>query len=610
MKVSYKWLKSYVPELPEAKKLRDIFTYHLCEVESMEERAGDTIFDINILPNRAHDLLSHQGVARELASLLDFDYREPVYSGEYGYFLGRKFLVLAPSSSQAFPKQTGSLKIEVESEKCRRYMGRIVRNVKVGSSPVWVKEHLESIGQRSINNIVDAANIVMYDLGQPIHAFDLDKVKGKIIIRSAEKGEKMTTLDGKNIVLEDGDLVIADEKDVLAIAGVKGGKKAEVDDKTKNIIIEVANFDPVSVRKTARRLHIFTDAAKRFENGLSPELCISAMAEMCGLIAEYGNGDFEEVVDVYPEKQKERKLVFSAEKISKILGMDISVSQIEGILKRYNFGYKEKSGKFEITVPPLRLDLEIEEDMAEEIGRILGYDKVQPKIPRIKFKPKTEGVFYKMLAARKKLLDEGYSEVMTYTFRDKGEVQVMESASDKKFLRTNLSDGLKESLKLNQPNAPLLGIDEIKIFEIGTVFNKKGEQINIAYGDKKKVTEVSLDEFCKNLEINNKILEPRTYTLKPNFQMWSLFPFISRDIAVWVKEGVESNQVYKVIKQNAGELLAREPKLFDKFSKDGKTSYAFRLVFQSYDRTLSDEEVNGIMQIVNKAVEKNSWQVR
>src|SRR3972149_1157011 len=194
MKISYNWLKEYLPDLPskliqagvpalpKAEKLRDIFTYHLCEVEGVEKKGNDTIFDLNILPNRAHDLLSHQGIARELSGQLGIKFTDPL-------------------PKYKIPKaRPTNLKIEIQSEKCRRYMGRIVRNVKVGPSPDWVKKHLESIGARSINNIVDATNIVMYDCGQPCHAFDLDKlVSEKIIVRTAKTAE-MVELLGSEII--------------------------------------------------------------------------------------------------------------------------------------------------------------------------------------------------------------------------------------------------------------------------------------------------------------------------------------------------------------------------------------------------------------------------
>jgi len=609
MKISYNWLKQYVPKLIKADKLPDVFTYHLCEVEGVEKKGRDTIFDINILPNRAHDLLSHQGVARELASFLKTKYIDPAL----------KYKI--PKS------QPTDLKIEIKTDKCRRYMGRIIRGIKVAPSPDWMVKRLESVGQRSINNIVDIANLVMFDCGQPIHAFDLDKVNGGIIIREAQETEAITTLDNKAVKLKSSNMVIADRQSVLAVAGIKGGRQAEIDENTQNIILEVANFDPVSVRKTTQALNIFTDAKKRFENDLSPELAPFAMRELSALILEMcPKTVFEDIVDVYPTEQAKRKLSFSANRISNILGLVVSVNKIKDILKRYNFEFKEKNGTFEIFIPFLRFDLATEEDMAEEIGRILGYDKVKGKIPKINFKPQVNETYRKINWARNKLLNDGYSEVMTYTFCDQGEVEVMQSASDKKFLRTNLTDGLKESMKLNQINSPFLGMEEIKIFEIGTVFKKNGEEMHVAYADKKEIKEMKLEQFIsENASLEKHgyfstekflVLAPSRSQVSskkhsPSFKMWSPFPFIARDIAVWVPKKVSSAEVIKIIKNGAGELVVRGPELFDKFEKNNQISYALRLVFQSYKKTLTDEEVNVIMtKITNKIKKNKAWQVR
>lgn len=604
MKYSYSWLKWYIPEAPDAQKLADIFTYHLAEVENLEKigsgKDEDTIFDIKILPNRAHDLLSHHGLAKELASLLNIKYNDPT----------PKYKI--PESAP-----TG-LKIEINTDKCRRYTGRVIRNVKIGPSPEWVVKHLESIGQRSINNMVDAANIVMYDCGQPTHVFDLNKVKEKLIVRQAKEGEELTTLDNKECKLKPSDMVIADVENALAVAGVKGGKIAEVDNSTTDIILEVANFDPTSVRKTAQALNIFTDARKRFENDLSPELASFGMMELSALIFEMSpEAKFEEIVDVYPKKQEVQKRTFRTEKISKILGLAVSPDEIKNILERYNISFTEKAGVFEITVPYMRLDLQLEEDMAEEVGRILGYDKVKGTIPKVEFTPKANELYSKIVWARNKLISEGYSEVMTTSFRDKGKVSVLASASDKNFLRTDLTTGLKESLKLNQANAPLFSTDKVSIFEIGTVWNP-AEEMHIAYGDKKEIKEMTLEEFFKTdpsrdlpLAGEEDSVPLRRGTIGGLFKMWSLFPFIVRDVAVWVPENVKSEEVLKIIKENAGDMVVRGPELFDEFKKEGKVSYAFRIVFQSYDKTLTDSEINEIMnKISERIIENKDWQVR
>jgi phenylalanyl-tRNA synthetase beta chain len=603
MNISYNWLKWYLPDAPEANKLADIITYHLAEVETVEEKDGDSILDVKILPNRAHDLLSHLGMAREIASLLDIKFNDPVP------------MYKVPTSSMP-----ASLKVEIKSDKVRRYMGRIVKGFNVGPSPEWVVKHLEAIGQRSINNIVDATNLVMYDCGQPTHVFDADKVVGNhLFIAQAEDGESLTLLGGKVTTLDSSILTIRDREAALDVAGVKGGTKAEVDSNTTTLNLSIANFEPVSIRKTAQKLNIFTDARKRFENDLSPELTSYAMTELSALIVEMcPEAQFEDIVDIYPEKQQERTVSFSTKGVSVILGLDVSVKEIENILKRYNISYSEKDGNFEMVVPPLRLDLITEEDMTEEIGRIIGYDRLKLVMPEIKFTPKVNETYEKIRHAHNSLIGQGYREVMTYAFRDKGEVEVLASASDKKFLRTNLSDGLKNAYELNKLNLPLLDNPEVKIFEIGTVFLDSGEEMHVAYGDKKQIKEMTLGEYVSTP--GSEFPGPRANSpdhgnslpgsAPTAFKMWSLYPFISRDIAVWVPEGIKADELKSLYTEFGTELLIKEPVLFDQFTKDGRTSYAFRLVFQSYERTLTDAEVSEIMEKITSKIKAKGWEVR
>ena len=608
MKISYNWLQNYFEEeLPDPEKISEGIIFHSFEVEEVEKVGNDTIFDIKILPDRAHDCLSHWGIAKEVSAIFDLKLKEK----KIGIFK---------------PKPT-NLKIEIQDEKCLRYMGRIVRGIKVGESPLWLKEKLNAIGQKSINNIVDSANFVMFDLGQPIHCFDLDKLASeKIIVRNGKTGEKLTTLDKKDINLDESILVIADERDSLAIAGIKGGTKAEVDLSTKNIVIEVANFNSTTTRKTAKKINILTDAVKRYENELSPELCEKAMNSITDLILEVAQGETEDVVDIYLQKVEEKEVNVSIDYINKRLGSNFSKKEIESVWQKLNFRYVEKDGIFGIRIPYLRIDLTGPHDFTEEVIRVLGYDRLEEKMPEIKLETKINETFSKMLWARNKLLNDGYSEVMTYAFRNKGEVEVLASASDKKFLRNNLTDGLKESLKLNQLNAPFLGLSEIKIFEIGTVFLKDKEEIHVAHNQKKEIKEMKLDEFIKNNKSEARSLGELLSTF--NFQLstrrfmpWSIYPFISRDVAVWMParpqegaggtDGDSPDELKKILIENGTELLIREPYIFDSFTKNGKISYAFRLVFQSYDRTLTDNEVNEIMAKINSKISVHTdWQLR
>ncbi|MFA4953552.1 MAG: phenylalanine--tRNA ligase subunit beta [Candidatus Pacearchaeota archaeon] len=648
MKISYNWLQNYFEEkLPEPEKISEGIIFHSFEVESLDKLGTgekvDWIFDIKILPDRAHDCLSHWGIAKEISMI--FDLKINFVPEIFSQVLAR----LPNSDGQGQGRKTGpdhskscigsELKIQIEDDKCLRYMGRIVKKVKVKESPDWLKEKLKVIGQKSINNIVDTANFVMFDLGQPIHCFDLDKLQSsKIIIRNAKNDEKITTLDEKEINLDDSILVIADEKNPLAIAGIKGGTKAEVNANTKNIVIEVANFNSVTTRKTSQKIGVLTEAVKRYENEITPELCGIAMNSITDMIYALAGGEVEEIVDIYPQKTKQRVILVSINYINKRLGSNFSKEEIESVWKKLDFEYTEKNNEFEIRIPFLRIDLNGPYDLTEEVIRILGYDRLEEKLPEIRLNKKVNKIFYKMLWTRHKLLKDGYSEVMTYSFCNEGEVEVLASASDKKFLRNNLTDGLKESIKLNTLNLPLLDMDDVKVFEIGTVFLKSGEDMHIAYGDKKNIVEISLEKFCiKEFHENSlsnsfsEVLgrggrEPVPDHLKKNssseffknsFKMWSVYPFISRDIAVWVPEGTAPEKLIEIYKSFGTELLIKEPKLFDSFTKpassaggNDKTSFAYRLVFQADDRTLTDEEINVIMTNITNKVLSLGFEVR
>jgi phenylalanyl-tRNA synthetase beta chain len=597
MKISYNWLQNYFDEkLPEPEKISEGIIFHSFEVEDIEKKGDDTIFDIKILPDHAHDCLSHWGIAKEISAIFD--------------------LKIKNKENKIFDKKETKLEINIQDDKCLRYMGRVIRNIKVQESPEWLKDKLLAIGQRPINNIVDAANFVMFDLGQPIHCFDLDKLESeKIIIRNGKVSEKLTTLDKKEINLDESILIIADEKDPLAIAGIKGGTKAEVDSNTKNIVIEVANFNPTTTRKTAKKINIQTDAVKRYENEISPDLCSITMDSITDMISSLSEGEVEDIVDVYPKKQEQKIISVSVDYINKRLGSNFSKEEIESVWNKLKFEYSEKDNIFDIKIPLLRLDLNAPHDLTEEVIRILGFDRLEEKLPDIKSGIKTNELYNKMAKARLKLLEDGYSEVMTYAFCDSGEVEVLASASDKKFLRNNLTDGLKESIKLNLLNIPLLEMKDIKVFEIGTVFFKDKEEMHVAYGNKKGITEMTLSDFISENSSEFIAVQPpkpdRGWTaISKVFKPWSLYPFISRDIAVWVKEDTEPNKLFDIYKELGTELLIKDPELVDKFQKQDKISYAYRLVFQSYDRTLKDKEVNKIMNSITDKITSLGFEVR
>jgi phenylalanyl-tRNA synthetase beta subunit len=270
----------------------------------------------------------------------------------------------------------------------------------------------------------------------------------------------------------------------------------------------------------------------------------------------------------------------------------------------------------------MRLDLVGPYNFVEEIGRAYGYEKIVPLIPIIKFEGEDHFDWEKTYTAKLKLVEEGYREVMTYVFRNKGDLEVLASASDKNFLRTNLKDGLAESISLNLKNMPLLGLDEIKVFEIGKVFTDDGEEIHVAYGDKKNIEETTLDEFTSRPK--NKVFKSSMFLAKEPmvkeeevknivpqvFKPWSVYPFMTRDIAVWVPEGTAPQTLVNIYNSFGTELLIGEPVLFDSFTKEGRTSFAYRLVFQSYERTLVEEEVNTIMSKITDKIKSLGFEVR
>src|SRR3989338_6799779 len=328
MKISYNWLKEYLGKAPEPEKIAELFDLYSYEVKSIEKiKNGDSVLDIDILPNRAHDSLCHRGIARELATVISQKIKLPA------------------RESKAREQKTNFEVRNLAEDKCPRYIAKVIKNIEVKESPDWLQERVIAIGQRPINNIVDALNYTMFDMGQPMHAFDMDKLSGAITIRNAEAGEKFTTLDNKSVELNGEDMVIADDKIALAIAGIKGGKNAEVSSNTKNIVLESANFKEKTVRKTSRRLNILTDASKRFENGLAPELAEIGMREATALIVDIAGTKetiVEESVDVYQNRPSHPFFVgVSTDEINKVLGTDIKKKEVEDILKKLGFAYKK-----------------------------------------------------------------------------------------------------------------------------------------------------------------------------------------------------------------------------------------------------------------------------
>jgi phenylalanyl-tRNA synthetase beta chain len=410
MKVSTAWLQKFFDApLPEAEAIADALTFHVAEVEEITP----DYLEVKVLPDRAAYLLSHRGVALELAAALGVPLQKDPLREPIGEF-----------------PNTDALTVSIEDpQRCSRYMGALVRGVKVGPSPAWLREALEQVGQRSINNVVDATNYVMLGIGQPLHAFDAGKLgddagKYAIGVRAAKAAKKITTLTGEEYELPEGTLLITDaHRDIaLGIAGVKGGKAAAITDATTDIIIESANFDGTSVRKAAQALKLFTDASTRFQNRPSPALASYAMRDVIALILELAGGELVGVRDEYPAPLEPVAVSASLAKINGRLGSSFTLEEIRNVFDRLGFTYTEAEDAFTVLPPFERRDILIPEDLAEEVARILGYDRIPstelPGVPQLPEQTKFRGIE----RIKDFLVERGFIEVSTQSFGTEGDI--------------------------------------------------------------------------------------------------------------------------------------------------------------------------------------------
>lgn len=638
MKFSKHWIQEYIIEnLPEDEVIERELNAKAFEVEGIDEyvadgKKWDSIFDIKVLPNRAHDALGHKGMAREVATCLGltFNPNPTVY----------------PDIN--FDNNISAVPVDVrDASVCSRFMAVRIDGVKVAPSPDWLRMRLESIGQRSINNIVDITNYVQFALNKPMHAYDARSIDGGIVVRYANAGEKLDTLDDRELTLDEKTLVIADNKKALGLAGIKGGKHSGINDDTTSIIIESANFNPSLIRKTSQKYNIKTDASKRFENGIADTLVRDGILKtICEILRMYPEAKIGVMTDTNTNEYELMQVEISGDEVNSILGTDYSVDTISETLKKLGFDYFTNDAKFTVHIPSERLDIVIKEDLAEEIGRVIGYDKLTPILPNINREGRVNKKLYYQNIIRNILIKNGYSEVIIYSFTKNGEVELLKSASDKNRLRTNISGGLIEAISKNIYNGPLLNSQNIAVFEFGNCFTKDREWTSFAIGiddGKKKsnfseqmdmvlaeikqsigasqiefektntkplVVEIDFDNLLSTLSLPDKNLYLDTNTNSDiKYKTFSQMPFIVRDIAFWADANTDKSEIESLIKSNAGDLCIATS-LFDEFTKESRTSYGFRLIYQDKDRTLTDDEVNGYAENVYNALKGKGFEIR
>ncbi len=492
MLFSYDWLQSFFPKkLPAPKKLAELLTLHSFEVQEIKKVNDDWVFDIDVTPNRS-DCFSHLGIAQECAAFLNSKLKTQNLKPQRK--VARQPRCFAQLKTQSLDIKN-FIKIEVENKNdCLRYMGEVLLDVKVGESPEWMKKRLIACGVQPINNIVDIMNYTMLEVGQPLHAFDLDKIselqtgkksKKKIIIRRAKRGEKIKTLDDKEYILDENILVIADQEKPLAIAGIKGGKIAEITSKTKNIFIESANFAPTLIRRASRSLNLRTDASFRFEHGLDPNLTEEALKKAVFLVREIAGGVVSgKKIDIYSKKTRPQKIKIYLSKLEKLSGIKIPTKEVKRIFKELNLKVlKEKGDSIEVEIPTYRQDLTLPEDLIEEILRIYGYEKINSYPPQISLTfPQKNPELFAQRKVKEILKELGFTEVYNYSFISEEDagffskeyiVELENPVSEKfQYLRPSLLVNLLRNAKDN-----LKFFEKFKIFEVGKIFQKQGSKI-------------------------------------------------------------------------------------------------------------------------------------
>ncbi|MEW6618443.1 MAG: phenylalanine--tRNA ligase subunit beta [bacterium] len=663
MLISYNWLKEYVDFDFSPTELADKLTNLGFETANVERVGDDTMIDLEITVNRG-DCLSMIGIAREISALNK-----------------TKLKIPSPPAFNLSKKLTQMVNILIVDPKlCPRYTGRIIEGVKVAPSPVWLRERLEKVGIRSINNIVDITNFVMMELGHPLHAFDYQTLMGKkVIICRAAPHEKILTLDGVIYELSQEMLIIADAERPIALAGIIGGEDSRVKEETTTILLECAYFNPQNIRQTTKQLQIQTESSYRFERGVDPEDLILVQNRATQLITEIcGGKSISPIIDVYPKKFKKTIINLRIDRINRILGTSIKGNEVKDILQSLGYGIKEEEkGIFLIEVPSFKhLDITREIDIIEEIAQIYGYEKIPITLPAGSFKVAMDYEYELSNKAKQILVSCGFYEVITYSFTSPNFLAKTKIPLTNEVIISNPLRGdenlmcpslIPNILKVLQWNINRDNYD-LKVFELGKVFSTDKplpKEQNVLIGaiagnyheanwrhkttilanfyDLKGVIEKLLQELCISgyefLTGDHASLHPTRQTklvyqdtpigimgelhpqiaaelklpediylfelnwdkllslinLEKRFKPLHRFPAVVRDMAILVKDEIDSSQITKIIEE-VGEGLIERIKLFDLYQGDkiptGYKSLAYSITYRKQEITLTDEEVN------------------
>ncbi|EKD86846.1 MAG: hypothetical protein ACD_37C00127G0002 [uncultured bacterium] len=618
------WLKDYVEITLNPDKLGDKLTEIGLGTEEVKKVEDDILFHLEITPNRP-DLLSIIGIAREIAAIEEkkVNYPKP------------KIDVSKVKPSKILP-----LSLKTDPKINPRFTGIIIDGVTVKESPKWLKDRLKKIDQRPINNIVDITNYVMFELGNPIHAFDYHKIKGQTMtVTKAKGGEEFKSVDGIDYRLPKDAVIIKDEDKIIDLCGIKGGFNTGTFPETKTIFIRVPVEIPVLIRKASQGLGLRSEASSIFERMVNAGGTIDALNRCVELILEIAGGEIaSELYDLKEESFAPWKIKVKHSRLAKILGIDIAPSKVEGILNSLNLNAVRSFGKLEteyvITIPTYRNDLEIEEDIIEEVGRLYGYNNFPKTIPEGKIPTKKAPYFkdYKLEEKAKQLMiSAGFSEIYTYSLISEKDLTEIGLNSEKvlridnpvsldyEYLRPTLRIGLTKALFQNKPN-----FEKIDLFELGKVY--LGKNVDEAqevfylsaisnlksYFQIKGVLEMLLKQFGINddptkyievldegiiFEVNfSQILEKANF--RKIYKPIPKYPPIIEDLAFIVPQGVKTADIINEIKNQSNLII--NVSLLDQF-KETKT---FHIVYQSKDKNLTNDDVKEIRKKIIACLEK------
>lgn len=469
MDISYNWLKDLVETDLTPQEIAENLTKVGLAVEGIHPHKDDFVFDIDLTSNRG-DCLSHLGVARELSAITN------------------SRLKIEDSKLDSLPTLESRLITIQDADLCHRFTARVIKNVKIAPSPAWLVKRLEAIGQRSINNVADITNYVMHELGNPMHAFDFNKLAGnRIIVRRAKSGEKMQTLDEVEREFTEDMLLICDAEKPIAVGGVMGGLHSSISEETTDVLIEVAYFTRDSIRQTSRKLGLTTEAAYRFERGVDIENLIRASNRATELIIQLAGGEAGDFVDIYPTKKEEISVELRYEKIKTLTGLEVSNQETDRILTKLGFNSAIRNPQSAIySVPSWRHDISIEQDLIEEVARHIGYDKIGEELPPAfsagEYQPNEIRKFH----LRQALANLGFDEAISYSFikTDADETfdfipQLISEKVEEKFvtlqdsiiegavrMRPTLLSGLLDAVRTNFNYQRR----DVRLFELGKVF--------------------------------------------------------------------------------------------------------------------------------------------